>query len=322
MIQKKDQNNSETIKNKKRLRVFLLFLLLSLVFWMLIKLSKNYISDVEFNLAYTDIPQSKLLQNVPDQKIVLTLRTVGFKLLKYGLKPRTLNYDLNDIERKKKSDLYFSLTKSKVNFLQAQLSAETTVLKVKPDTLFFDLGVKKSKKVKIIPHLNVQFKPGFNLTKEKEFSPLTVTISGPGKAIDTIKEVHSEIFEMKDISHSFEKKIKLITPSSSISLSTDEIIVKGKVQKITQGTFILSYEIVNLPKKYIISTYPKEVKVVFQVALNDYNKISENNFKIQCDYKHTEDNNLEYLIPKIVEKPEILFGVKVIPNKIEYLIKK
>jgi hypothetical protein len=72
----------------------------------------------------------------------------------------------------------------------------------------------------------------------------------------------------------------------------------------------------------LISTYPKEVKVVFQVALSDYNKISENSFKIQCDYKHTEDNNLEYLIPKIVEKPDILFDVKVIPNKIEYLIKK
>ena len=322
MIQQKDQNNSETIKNKKRLRVFLLFLLLSLIFWMLIKLSKDYISDIEFNLAYTDIPQSKLLQNVPDQKIRVTVRTVGFKLLKYGLKPRTLNYDLNDIERKKKSDLYFSLTKSKINFLQAQLSAETTVLKVKPDTLFFDLGVKKSKKVKVISHVNIQFKPGFNLTTEKEFSPSMVKISGPGKAIDTVNEVHTEILEMKNISDSFEKKIKLIAPSSSITLSTNEITVKGKVEKITQGTFILSYQIINLPKKYLISTYPKEVKVVFQVALSDYNKISENSFKIQCDYKHTEDNNLEYLIPKIVEKPDILFDVKVIPNKIEYLIKK
>ena len=62
--------------------------------------------------------------------------------------------------------------------------------------------------------------------------------------------------------------------------------------------------------------------VVFQVALNDYNNISENSFKIQCDYKHSEDNNLEYLIPKIVEKPDILFDVKIIPNKIDYLIKK
>ena len=302
MIHKKNQNITESIKNKRRLRAFLIFLLMSILFWMLIKLSKNYISDVEFDLAYTDIPQSKLLQNVHDQKIVLTVRTIGFKLLKYGLKPRTLNYSLNDMEYKKKSDIYFSLTKSKINFLQAQLSAETTVLKVKPDTLFFDLGVKKSKKVKVITHVNIQFKSGFNITKEKVFTPSTITISGPNKAIDTINEVHTEIFEMKDISDSFERTIKLVNPSKSISLSTDKITVKGKVEKITQGTFILPYQIINLPKKYLISTYPKEVKVIFQVALNDYNKISENSFKIQCDYKHTEDNNLEYLIPKIKAK--------------------
>lgn len=322
MKPKKDQNINDSIKNKKRLRVFLLFLLFSLVFWMLIKLSKNYISDVEFNLVYTDIPQNKLLQNVPDQKIKLTVKTIGYKLLSYELKPRTLNYSLNDIERKKKTDLYFSLTKSKINFLQAQLSAETTVLKVKPDSLFFDLGVKKSKKVKVITHVNIEFKPGFNLTEKKTFTPSTITISGPGKAIDTINEVHTEKIELKGVFDSFEKKIKLINPSKSVSLSTNEIILKGKVEKITQGTFVLPYKIINLPKNYLISAYPKEVKIIFQVALNDYNKISENSFKIQCDYKHTADNNLEYLIPKIVEKPDILFDVKVIPNKIDYLIKK
>jgi hypothetical protein len=72
----------------------------------------------------------------------------------------------------------------------------------------------------------------------------------------------------------------------------------------------------------IISTYPKEVKVVYQVALTDFNKIPENGFRVQCDYKQTEDNGLDYLIPKIVDKPEIIHDVKIVPNKIEFLIKK
>ena len=77
-----------------------------------------------------------------------------------------------------------------------------------------------------------------------------------------------------------------------------------------------------MPKNHIISTYPKEVKVVFQVALKDYNKITKNSFVIRCDYKKTTKNNFEYLIPEIIEKPEILFDVKVVPNKVEFLIKK
>ena len=321
MISKKKYNESESLKNNKRLRVFLLFLLLSLLFWTLIKLSKNYISDVEFNLVYTDEPKNKLFEKEPDQKVVLTLKTMGFKLLKYGLEQRELNYSLNDI-KKIKGSKYYSLTKTNINLLQAQLSAETTVLKIKPDTLYFEFGVKKSKKVKIISHVNLQFKPGFNLIKDQVIEPNKITISGPKNIIDSINEIHTEIIELNNIFEPFENKINLVNPTNSISLSTNQVTIKGDVEKITQGIFLLAYKVINLPNKYLISTYPKEVKVIFQVALKDYNKISENSFKIECDYKQTEDNNLEYLIPKIVEKPEILFDVKLVPNKIEFLIKK
>jgi len=311
----------DSIKSNKKLRVFLLFLLMSFLFWSLIKLSKNYISEVTFDLVYTDVPKNKLIQNKPDKTIVLTLRTVGFKLLKYGFKKRTLNYSLREIKRKKGS-VYYSVSKSNINNLQAQLSAETVVLKTNPDTLYFDLGVKKSKKVKVQSDINLQFKPGFNLLKGYTIEPEYVTISGPSKVIDTIDEIKTAAIDRVDIAQSFEEKIDLQVPNNAISLSVDQITIRGEVEKITEGSFTLPFKIINFPKNYIISTYPKEVKVVYQVALKDYNKISENSFVIQCDYQHTEKNNLEYLIPKIVEKPEILFDVKLIPNKIEFLIKK
>ena len=94
------------------------------------------------------------------------------------------------------------------------------------------------------------------------------------------------------------------------------------MDKITDGSYNLPFEVINLPRNVIISTYPKEVKVVYQVALKDYNKIPENSFRIQCDYKQTQDNNLDYLIPKLVDKPEMITNVKIVPNKIEFLIKK
>ena len=321
MISRKEHNKTESLKNNKRLRIFLLFLVLSFLFWMLIKLSKNYISDVEFNLVYTDEPKNKLIEKKPDDKVVLTLKTMGFKLLNYSLKKKELSYSLNDIKKVRGSN-YYSLTKSNINLLQAQLSAETTVLKIKPDTLFFEFGVKKSKKVKIVSQVNLKFKPGFNLVKEQSIEPNEITISGPENVIDSVSEIQTEIIELNDVSETFVNKINLINPSNSISLSSNQVTIKGDVEKITEGTFLLPYKVINIPNKYLISTYPKEVKVIFQVALKDYNKISENSFKIECDYKQTDDNNLEYLIPKIVEKPEILFDVKVVPNKIEFLIKK
>ena len=315
------ENNSDSLKNNKKLRVFLLFLFLSILFWSLIKLSKEYIAEVEFDLSYSDVPQNKLIQNEPDRKVTLTLRTIGFKLLNYGFKSRVLDYSLSDIS-KKSGSLYFSETRSNSNFLQAQLSAETVVLNVEPDTLFFDLGVRKSKKADIVSRVDFQFKTGFNFVKPFELSAKEITISGPEKMIDTIDRIYTEAFEVKNISESFEQKIKLISPNDAVVLSTPDIIVSGEVDKITDGSYTISFEIINLPRNVIISTYPKEVKVVYQVALKDFNKIPENSFRVQCDYKQTEDNGLDYLIPKIIDKPEIIHDVKIIPNKIEFLIKK
>lgn len=321
MVEKADFNNSDSLKNNKKLRVFLLFLFLSFLFWSLIKLSKEYIAEVEFDLTYTEVPKNKIIQNEPERKVTLTLKTVGFKLLNYGFKRRVLDYSLREVGRKGGS-IYFSETMSNINYLQAQLSAETAILNIEPDTLFFDLGVKRSKKVEVISKVDFQFKTGFNFVKPYSFSPKEISISGPEKVIDSIDEIYTEAFELNNISESFEQKVTLISPNSSVVLSTNEIMVKGEVDKITDGSYNLPFEVINLPKDVIISTYPKEVKVVYQVALKDFNKIPENGFRIQCDYKQTEDNNLDYLIPKIVDKPEIIHDVKIIPNKIEFLIKK
>lgn len=314
-------NNSEIRQNQKKLKVFLLFLLLATLFWSLIKLSKEYIAEVEFELSYSDIPKNKLIQNEPDKKVKLTLKTIGFKLLNYTFKERVLDYSLTEIERKSGS-MYFSETSNNTNFLQAQLSAETIVLNIEPDTLFFDLGVKKSKNVPVVSRVDFKFKTGFNLLGDYELDPSEIKISGPGKVIDTIKEVQTLQTEFNEIAASFEYEVKLEAPNEVTVLEKDFVIVKGEVDKITDGSYNLPFKIINLPRNVIISTYPKEVKVIYQVALKDYSKIPENAFRVQVDYKKTIDNNLDYFIPELVEKPEIVTNVKIVPNKIEFLIKK
>ena len=321
MPEKNGPNNTEVRQNQKKLKVFLVFLLLATLFWSLIKLSKEYIAEVEFELSYSDIPKNKLIQNEPEKKVKLTLKTVGFKLLNYSFKKRVLDYSLTEIERKAGS-LYFSETSNNTNFLQAQLSAETIVLNVEPDTLFFDLGVKKSKKVPIVSRVDFSFKTGFNFVGNYKVDPAEITISGPGKVIDTITEVLTLPTEFSEIAESFEYEVQLEAPNQVTVLEKDFVVVRGEVDKITDGSYNLPFKIINLPRNVIISTYPKEVKVIYQVALKDYSKIPENAFRVQVDYKQTMDNNLDYLIPELIEKPEIVTNVKIVPNKIEFLIKK
>ncbi len=321
MENNQSQNKIDSLKSKKKLRIFLLFLTISFLFWMLIKLSEEYIADVKIKANYIDLPNKKLLQNEPDHEIILTLKTTGFNLLRYRITEKNITYSLKDIIHIKNS-IYYSKTSSNINFIQAQYSAKISLLKIKPDTLFFNFSKKFSKKVKVEPEINLQFKSGYNLVNKSVITPEFITISGPKGIIDSIDEVKTEVVDIENIAESFEKNIPLIVPVEKVSLSEDHVIFKAKVDKYTEGTFSMPFEVINVPRTSIISTYPKEVKIVFKVALSDYNKVVSESFKVICDFKESQNNNLDYLIPKIVEQPDMITSVKIVPNKIEYLIKK
>lgn len=321
MKQNQSKKTIDSLKNNKKLRMFFLFLIMSFLFWMLIKLSEEYIADVKIEVNYIDQPNKKLLQSEPQNEITLTLKATGFNLLKHRIKEKKFNYSLKDVKHKK-SSVYYSETGSNINFIQAQFSAEYNLLNVKPDTLYFDFGKKFSKKVKVISDINLEFKSGFNLVNATVFTPEFITISGPKGIIDSIEEIKMETTIINKIDKSFEKSIPLIVPDEKVSLSVDQVLFKAKVDKFTEGTFMIPFEVINVPKTSIISAYPKEVRVVFKVALSDYNNVVPESFKVICDFRESQNNNLEYLMPKIIKQPEIITSVKIVPNKIEYLIKK
>lgn len=316
------KKNTETLKSNSKLKIFLFFLALSFFFWIIIKLSEVYRYDVKFKVNYIDYPSKLLLQKEPSNEIILSLETVGFNLLRYRIKERKIDFSLADIvKHKNKKHTYYIITDSNFKFIQSQFSADIEVLNIKPDTLFFEFGKKFSKKVKVISQVELEFKPGFNIVNDIQIEPALVSISGPEGVVDSIEEIKTRIIKISNIYKSFEKKLPLVVPEN-ITVKPTEVVIKAKVDKFTQGTFTLPIEVINVPRNVLITTYPKEVKVIYTVPFSDYNKIVPESFKVICDYKETQENDLEYLLPKLTDKPVMVSSVRIVPNEIDYLIKK
>ena len=165
---------------------------------------------------------------------------------------------------------------------------------------------------------------GYDLLKKIEVEPDSILISGPESKVDSIHSILLNKLYLEDVKESFSKEITIQKSSLNASINYDKefVTVKGTVEKFTEGSFNVSFEVVNLPEKINLTMLTKTVEVVFVVALSDFNKIDENSFKIECDYQESEKNNLNYLIPRIVLKPYELKSVKVIPSKIDFLIQK
>ena len=73
------------LKNNRKIKIFLFFLVLTSIIWLLIELSKTYTSSAVFKVGYKNLSTDKLLQNNPVPEINVAFRAPGFNVLKYKL---------------------------------------------------------------------------------------------------------------------------------------------------------------------------------------------------------------------------------------------
>ena len=312
----------KSILKNKNIKMFLFFIFLSSLFWLLINLSKEYIGEAKFDVTYHNLSKAKVLQNTPSDQLQIELKTGGFKFLTYQFKRKKIKINLAHLRHLKK-DTYFYLPNNHLRDFQIQFSQNVEVMSVVADTLFFKLTTNAIKTVKITPDFNIDFRTGYNLAKPISISADSVVIRGPKSWLDSIDEVKTEHLKLKKLAKNFEKKLSLkIRTNPKLNYSIRAVNVIITVDKFTETVLVTSFKIINLPAFYTITTIPKEVTVKYQVSLTNFNKVKASMFEIQCDFALSSRDSLSYLIPKLVKKPAFVNTVTIIPDRIEYLLKK
>lgn len=313
---------NKMLKTNLKLRMFSGFLLLAILFWLLINLSKTYTNEILFNVRYVDLPSDKEIQNTPPSEITASVESTGFNLLKLMVNTNTLDVDISNLAYKNGSMFYY-LPNRHLFEISSQLNVGARVDKFKLDTIFIDLGSNVSKRIPVKLNTNIEFKVGYNFTDEFLVMPDSVTILGPESIVDSITELNTQLLELTDVSEDISTTLQLDQNNSSkISLSTSEVTVKAEVDKFTEGTFTLPFKVLNTPEDVSIATFPSEVDVIYQIGLSNFKKITANDFEVYCDFAYSKENGLNYLVPKITTVSGLITNVKIVPDKIEFLIQK
>ena len=77
----------------------------------------------------------------------------------------------------------------------------------------------------------------------------------------------------------------------------------------------------NLPSDLSIRLVPENVTIRFDVAMEDYNKITAINFMLMCDFDKKNEQE-DFMIPHLIKQPESIINLEIQENKINYLIFK
>ena len=309
--------------NTKISKSFIVFLITAVVIWFLITLSKVYTISISFPVKYSDLSQDKILQNEPLKEIDILVKSTGFNILSTRFLNQTIELNADNLNKKSTFN-YYLLIKNQKNKIQRQLRSGMEIQEISLDTIYLELGSLISKKVPLIPNLAIDYHVGYDLLDTEVIKPDSIVISGPEAYVDQIDEINLELLKLDDVKSDFSQKVKILRPenSNNLKVASEFATISGRVEKFTEGVFEIPYKVLNLLEGVDVTSLHKTVKVYFVVGLSDFNKIDKNFFQVVCDYTLSKENNLDYLVPKVIVKPAFIKSFKVVPNKIDFLIQK
>ena len=313
--------NQKNNKSNKLYYTFILFSFLSVIFWFMTKLSKEYDSSIKYPVSYINLPSNKLLQEKPSEYIDVRIKATGFKLISSKVSPRKLTIDASNIYGKSLTNYYLLLSQQKLS-VQKQLNTGVKVAYFIKDSVHFKLGVLNQKKVVVKLISDLLFAEGFELNNSISIQPDSILLTGPKLTLDTISFVSTGLLQKKELNVSINEflDIKEFNPDSNVSAEKYKVLITASVERFTEGSVEVPIKVINIPDGKQINTFPKFVKVTYRIALSNFNKIDSSTFLIECDYGISENNNLPYLLPKLVGSSSMIKNARISPQKIDFLI--
>ncbi len=310
---------TRSIFKRKKLNVFLGFVLLALIFSILTKLSKDYTQSLTLSIQPINIPEDKIIVLDSTHKLDVTITTYGFKFIRYFINPPKVNIDMTNLDR---NESFFIWTEKKeFSNIVAQFDPNVKIENIQPDTLKFRYDSNAVKLIPVVLDAKIGFSAGHDMVDDVIIVPDSVRLIGPGILIDSITEVYTKTLTVENVQSDLMQSIALEAfENPQLRLSETEVTVSAKVDKFTEGSVDVPVIVKNIPEGQAYSIYPKIIKVFYYASLAAFNDITSQGFIVECDYKESTGSGLNYLVPKLVETPKAVKSARLNINRIEFVL--
>ena len=308
--------------SKKKIAVFSVFIVIATIFWFLNALNREYITNIKYPVQFYNIPKNiSPSVNVP-QEFTVNVKAYGFDILWKITASRPLRINVGENAVKDEDDdskLLLSTLSFKNDLFPEKNDIE--VINIKPEFIVFSSQNLVTKKVPI--KINVKYTTDVlhMVSGPLRIKPDSILAYGSEQMIEKIEFVETETVNFSDLNDSLLTVIKL-KKLDSIVFEKSFVNMLIPVEKYTENTTTVQLEIKNCPDSLRLVTFPKEVKIRYNVTLSLFNSIQAGDFKAGVDFSETIDDTDDKLEVKIEKSPLGIDKIAVIPNYIEYIIEK
>jgi hypothetical protein len=308
---------SNPLARKQKTKVFLIFILISFLFWGITKFSKNYSALVFFDVKYVNTPDLIVVES--SYKIIEGyINTSGFQLLLYRLIPKKIKVDIS-LANFKESKGILDLT-SQRRSLDDQISG--SFLSFENDQLVFNYSKLTNKKVKVSVNTDFIYSLGYNNMNDARVEPDSVYVSGPESIINNLNFISTILIKKENISNNIKTIVSLENKDSLVKIRPNKVLFQESIKRFTEKDFEIFINLINVPDSIEIKLFPEKVKLTASFPIDLIEKVKKENFELVFDYLSTENGKFESVPINLINTPEFSRNVRWIPKTISYLIKK
>lgn len=308
-------------KDKSRFLTFLIFLIISTVLWFLIKLSKEYTSQAEFTLVYTEVPVNKWV-STPEQRVKFSFVADGFVTLSHKMVPkqnRVVEIPLSEVPYHLEGGFTYSYSSQYVaERLASRLGISSGNVTMNEDKQYFNMEDLQSRQLPVVVTMEVQPQRQYQLYGTPEVTPATVTVYGPKNLLDTLTMVRTEPLIAENVSESLKRVLALDMMDGTIRSDIDQVEVSVRVEQYTE----MDIEVpVRIADSLELRFFPESVMVKCMIPICDYASMNETSFQALADTAQL--HRLQPLLDvHLAMVPANVQVIKMEPVQVEYLIIK
>tara|TARA_R110000796_G_scaffold252619_2_gene388791 strand:+ start:37176 stop:38132 length:957 start_codon:yes stop_codon:yes gene_type:complete len=308
---------------KRKVKIFLIFLFFSSLAWFISKLSDDYTGRAVFDLEFKNVPDSLLFTGASKNKVEVKLKASGFTFLGFSLGNKKVRID---ISKAKEINHQYVVPKNVYQLqIEKQLPQSMELLSIdEGDDIILDLYALFTKKIPVISKLRVELEQNFMLDKGIKIKPDSIIIKGPKEEIDKISNLQTEKKEINNISNDFSEKLTLIIPDklNNVKFSNLDVKVYGVVSRFSEKVIKVPVEVINLPEDFEIKIFPDIVGVLCKAKIDDLKELKPSDFRVIADYNLITKKEQPTIPLEIKVYPKSLNGANVMDNEVTYILKR
>ena len=306
--------------NSRKMKVFLLFLMCSFMAWAVSKLSEGYESKANFPIVYKNLPDSLLFKESAERSISAKIEASGFQFLGYAISPKTIQLDVQNVLEQDGD--YFLTANTVKSQLENQLPNRISLVELDEPIYWTDLYLVDTKIIPIKPQIELRLAQNHLLEGKLKLVPDSVQIKGPKKDMENIESVSTLPLVLNEISSDFSQKLGLKSLDSLVDvvLNVQEVSISGKVVRFSEKEYDVPISTRNVPEGYRLRMFPDHVQLVCKAGIDRLKELKASDFDVFVDYNSIVEDH--YLFIQLSEEPEGVFSVRLLKDRIEFVLEK